>query len=133
MYSVFLKDGTLCKNSRKILHEQEMFYKDLYTSNPKVNFNMKNHSEVLLNEIQRDLLDKDINFTEIKEAIDESKRNKVAGGDGIPVEFYAHFYSELRIPLYKLFLEIQKTGSMTRSMKRGSFHSCQKAARTQDT
>ena len=53
MSCVILDDGTLCKEQKTILHEQEKFYRTLYTSNPDVNFDLVNNSDVCLTEVQK--------------------------------------------------------------------------------
>ena len=50
--------------------------------------------------------------TEINRATKEMKNNKTPGEDGIPKEFYLHFYSHIKVSLMEML-----TGELTPSLK----------------
>ena len=119
MFSVFDEKGKLCKDQRTILLEQWRFYDKLYSSDENVEFSMVNTSNNKLDVVQKMYLDSDITISEIEDAIRDSKCNKVAGCDGLLIEFYDKFSQLLVKPMYEMFLEVLENGKMTRSMRRG--------------
>ena len=50
MYKVRKKDSSITKDYREILNEQLEFYGDLYRSNPKIKFQLKNNSGIFLSQ-----------------------------------------------------------------------------------
>ena len=107
------------KIQRRILKEQEEFYKELYSRDTKVIFNMVNKTGIKISDVQRELLDSEITKEEIKNAIFDLKKGKVPGCDGLPMEFYVTFINHLLQPLYELFIAIVCKGKMSISMRKG--------------
>ena len=119
MFAVKLPTGELCKEMKRILTEQEKFYRTLYTSDMNVKFTLENSSGVQLSNEQQTWLDRDLEMREIEAAINDMKTGKVPGCDGLPIEFYISFKEEIKGMLLELFNEIRERQEMTRSMKRG--------------
>ncbi|CAC5395159.1 unnamed protein product [Mytilus coruscus] len=61
----------------------------------------------------------DVTEDELCKAINQLSKNKSPGSDGLTVEFYCKFYSELKYVLLKLFDAIEEEGILSRSMKCG--------------
>ena len=98
MFSILLVDGTVCKEHQRILKEQKKFYEELYTTDPMVNFTIKNTTTVKLTEVQKASIDQDISLDECILAIKELKSNKVPGSDGLGVEFYRKMWDIIETP-----------------------------------
>ena len=96
-----IKDGKICKDQRTILDEQYCFYKALYTSDRNVHFEMTNGGNVMLNNIQKSSLEQNLTIEELHTAALSMKRNKVAGCDGLSLEFYLQFFEQIKESLYK--------------------------------
>ena len=119
MNAIELADGTICKSQKRILMEQQKFYEDLYTADPTIDFNLKNTTDIYISDEQRVELDKDITLIEMRKAIFEMKKGKVPGIDGIPIEFYCTFIEEIQHPLFAMYQEVQSTGTLGRSTRKG--------------
>ncbi|CAC5415415.1 unnamed protein product [Mytilus coruscus] len=61
----------------------------------------------------------DVTEDELCKAINQLSKNKSPGSDGLTVEFYCKFYSELKYVLLKLFDAIEEEGILSKSMKCG--------------
>ena len=99
-----LRDGSIITDPKKILQEQDKFYKKLYTSR-----NIEMDDLYLQNiigqmpkisEKQKQELDEEISFHEFKNALYQFKDGKVPGNDGLPCEFYKKFFNGLKFILY---------------------------------
>ena len=119
MFAVQLADGSVCRNQSRILAEQAKFYQTLYSMNCDIQFDIKNETNVRLSEAQKLSLDEDISLQEISDSLNDMKLGKVPGCDGLTVEFYRHFFDDLKIPLYEMYVDILSAGIMTNSMRRG--------------
>ena len=97
MYKVRNQSGILTKDYREIFHVQYDFYKDMYTSNPRIKFDIKNTNDIRLSDCERESLETEINETEIFNAMSSRKKNKACGCDGITLEFYQKFWSGIKI------------------------------------
>ena len=58
---------------------------------------------------QNEILTKQINVNEIKQAIFQMENQKSPGIDGIPIEYYKEFYEYLKDDLLQLFHNILST------------------------
>ena len=58
---------------------------------------------------QNEILTKQINVNEIKQAIFQMENQKSPGIDGIPIEYYKEFYEYLKDDLLQLFYNILST------------------------
>jgi len=55
---------------------------------------------------------------EILESIQKAQLNRAPGFDGIPIEFYKFFWSEIQKLMIKLFINFQETSQLPNSMKK---------------
>ena len=109
MKAIFLKDGTICTHQKRILQEQITFYKNLFTTNTDVNFDIENNSGVTLNETQRDTLEKEFSFEEIRTSLFSMARDKVPGCDGLTVAYYITFFELLKDDLWSMIQYVLNT------------------------
>ncbi|CAC5361067.1 unnamed protein product [Mytilus coruscus] len=85
-----------------ILGLQYDFYKELYTCVDTDDIKMNellDCVDVKIDENGHQLCESDISFDEIIKALSQMSKNKSPGSDGLTVEFYCHFYSELTMYL----------------------------------
>ena len=103
-----------------ILKETEMFYKKLYqstgTNQTQTNENL-NHLKNTLNEDDQRELNEYFTTKEIEQVIKEMKNEKSPGDDGIPKEFYEHFFNDMKEILTELFNNILLSNTMPNSHK----------------
>ena len=119
MFAVILSDGSVCKQQNRILEEQESFYRQLYTSNKDISFNITNESGVSITQEQLDSTERPIEEREIITAIKEMKNNKVPGCDGIPIEFYKVYWSSIRQLVLDMYEHVIQNGRLGTSARRG--------------
>ena len=120
MQCVVTEYGESFFEPKDILNEQVKFYKNLYQRDPKVDFNIKRVGyEPKLNEIQKSALEENISTDEMFDAIMTLKSGKVAGSDGLSLEFYRNFFHELKSPLIRMYQFAFNNGILPRSARRG--------------
>ena len=119
MFAVFTDDGTLCTNQMQILKEQEKCYKDLYTTNQSVHFDVVNQTGTMLSNEQKKWLDEEIKKEEIYTAAKQMKKGKVAGCDGLPIEWYLHFWDDISDILWEMYQEVMDLGILGLTARRG--------------
>ena len=117
-------DGSYTKTEDEILIEQHNFYKKLYqrdkiseTNMNQYLQNMKKHTT--LNDEEKLLLEGNINESECVAALNLMKLNKSPGSDGLPVEFYKSFWTDIKIPLLDSLQEAYTSGELSTTQKRG--------------
>lgn len=115
-------DGSYTKTEDEILIEQHNFYKKLYqrdkiseTNMNQYLQNMKKHTT--LNDEEKLLLEGNINESECVAALNLMKLNKSPGSDGLPVEFYKSFWTDIKIPLLDSLQEAYASGELSTTQK----------------
>ena len=103
MLAVVKGNGQVVRNSQKILMEQKNFYAQLYSSNPKVSFQMNILPEQSLTDLQRDAIEGPITLEEMGLALSQTKRFKSPGPDSLPADWYKVFYSRIKQHLLNAF------------------------------
>ena len=96
MFAVWLDNNKIWKCQKRILFEQEKFYRCLYTSDKNIYFDIQNESGIRISETSKNQLDSHITMEELTAAAKDMKCNKVPGCDGLPIEFYREFWNELK-------------------------------------
>ena len=119
MFAIILDDGTVCKEQKRILHEQVMFYKALYSKDPTINFKINNSAGIRITDQHEIMLSEPLSKEEIRSSVNSMSKGKVCGSDGLPIEFYVTFYAELEELLYQTYLELYEEGVMVLSMRQG--------------
>ena len=119
MYMIKKDDGVLTKDYSEILNVQHKFYETLYMSDETVKFNVINHSQKGIDEIQRLALEQDISERDLFDAMMTLKDNKCPGSDGLPVEFFRKFH-KLTLPLlHRVVCEAMNTRKLNPSGRHG--------------
>ena len=97
IFNVKNAKGNLLDNKVDIMSEAMNFYKNLYTSHGVTNIEIQNFMKKIkiknrLNIDSANMLEGDIEETEVLNVIEQMALNKTPGDDGLPVEFYRTFW-----------------------------------------
>ena len=131
MFAILL-DGKICKNQTKILREQCHFYRELYTANESIEFNIQNSTGIGLNASQKEFLDSDLSLDELYNAAKDMKINKVCGCGGLPSEFYLKFWESLKDDLWAMYIHSFQEGHFGYSTRKGVISLLPKKVKTRD-
>ena len=112
-------NGNLCTEQEGIMQAQKQFYETLYTQDRALPFNIDNTTGIGLNEVQRDRLDGDITIEECYQAMNSMSKGKAPGMDGLPVEFYATFWNDIKDILLRVYIESFEDDLLNYSARQG--------------
>lgn len=68
------------------------FYKNLFGHAQGASMSLDMNDFTKIKEEDRECLTKEISKEEVKNVIDEMRKNRAPGPDGFPIEFYIHFW-----------------------------------------
>ena len=119
MHSIKLENGQICKDRRRILEEQHKFYKTLYTEDRKIQFNIKNETDIRLSEEDKNRLDENVSLEELGAALKMLKLNKSPGNDGLTVEFYKTFWADIKVIIWPMYTQVMSQKLLGASGRRG--------------
>ena len=118
-YKLIKEDGQEVTNQSEILQEQFNFYQNLYSVDQEVQFNMQNQYGIYVPESIRSMQEEDITVQDLQEAIKRMNNNKTPGNDGIPIDFYKVFWSQLKDTFYNMMNEVYNTRLLHQSARKG--------------
>ena len=110
--SLVKDDGTELDDFDSILKEQYLFYKDLYTADRNISFQLENNTRTKLTDEQYKNLNIGVSYGEVAAAVKSMQNNKSPGPDGLPIEFYKIFWDLIGDILYTAYEECCRRGSM---------------------
>ena len=118
--------GDIINNQKTILSETSKFYQDLYTTKTNPNdyqdlldtFLSNTHIRHL-DEDQKQGCEGNITTDEIKQVLKNMKPDKTPGIDGIPMEFYKLFWTDIGHFLVRSVQAAFETGELSITQKRG--------------
>ena len=127
---VKLEDGDTITDPKQIEKELEKFYSNMYTSKKNLNSELQGENESFesfvegieipqLNTEERDSLEYDFTYEELKEAVSSFSDNKTPGEDGFTKEFYESFYDLIWRDLLNSYNAAFQSGSLSISQRRG--------------
>ena len=125
-----LEDGDTITDPKQIEKEPEKFYSNMYTSKKNLNSELQGENESFesfvegieipqLNIEERDSLEHDFTYEELKEAVSSFSDNKTPGEDGFTKEFYESFYDLIWRDLLNSYNAAFQSGSLSISQRRG--------------
>ena len=117
--NAMLHGNEVIKDPDIILRKIHDFYKNLYTSDPNVEFKYENTSEIRVSNEHKEMLEGEITMAELQLAISQMKRGKAPGCDGIITEFYVMNFNLIKEPLLQAINEGYKDGKLHDSALRG--------------
>ena len=119
-------EGTEITDTKLILDEQKDFYKNLYS------LQISNHNEQIdevffpetknirtLTDEESMEMEHNITLEECYNVLKNMKNNKSPGSDGFTVEFYRHFWNELKHPMIRSFQDTFESGMLSESQRLG--------------
>lgn len=113
-----LKDGT--EDMLEIVHN---FYKDLYTREAEDEEEQNRFLDGVTSRISPEELihtERELYETDLLESLGELQKNKSPGFDGVTVEYYLFFWSELKDHLMDSIAESKMTKELSEMQKRGA-------------
>ena len=119
MFCVITDKNEICTEQKKILEEQEMFYKNLYFSERNTVFSLVNDTNIMLTLSQQEDLQRDITKNEMFLALSDMKSGRAPGCDGLTTDFYKFFYKELEEELFNMYLHSLETEVLPPSARKG--------------
>ena len=116
-------DGHESLTTDEILDSQKAYYKTLYSENNAVDNNpietLIGENHLKLSENEAELLEGDIKYSEIAEALKNTKNSKTPGNDGFTAEFFKFFWTDLRYFILNSLNFGYRTGSLSITQKQG--------------
>ena len=119
MTRIYNNDRKLLSKQKDILQEQHRFYKELYTADTSISFQLTNDSDLKIMQCDKDMLDKPISLEELSNAVRSLKKSKTPGLDGLTSEFYQYFWPKLAHMYLRALNECNEEGELYQSAKRG--------------
>ena len=127
---VKLEDGDTITDPKQIEKELEKFYSNMYTSKKNLSSELQGENESFesfvegieipqLNIEERDSLEHDFTYEELKEAVSSFSDNKTPGEDGFTKQFYESFYDLIWRDLLNSYNAAFQSGSLSISQRRG--------------
>ena len=119
---ILKSDGTNTKTSKGILEEGALFYRKLYNEKHVDQTEFKAFFDKIgnfqrLSDEDANICEKDITFDECYEAMKKIGKNKTPGYDGLPVEFFITFWSEIKYMVLDSFNDAFKEGELSEMQK----------------
>ena len=95
MQTLLTEDGILIEDLPGIISAQTTFYTNLYKADDTVNFELVNNSGVRLSEEEFDDLNTPLSLSELTTAVQKMNKDKAPGPDGLTLELYQAFWSQI--------------------------------------
>ena len=120
MRALYDKTGRIVTGQKSILSELNRFYKELYTANKEVVFNLHpTDSERILSQAESKSLEHNITIEEIQKVLYQMPNNKCPGIDGLTKEFYVTFFEQLGPILLSTYNHAFKVQIMNPTARKG--------------
>ena len=119
MTLVQLNSNEIITNPKTILKEQRNFYQTLYSSNPRINFDMSIPPPIKVSEADKKGMEGLLTMQELSKALSETKCNKSPGPDGLPADLYKIFYLRLKFFMLDALNECFEVKRIFRSGREG--------------
>ena len=111
--------GQEITNPYQILEVQKQFYQELYSVDKDVEFNLNNTYNIYVPENIRKLQEVKLSEQDIQVAVKRMNNNKTPGQDGIPVDFYKVFWSQIKEVFMDMVEECYNTRKLHASARKG--------------
>lgn len=115
-----LETGLITTDQKTIMQEQVKFYKNLYTTDPTIRFDLalaKNDGVLTVD--QRVRLDGALTPEEMYDALKKMAPNKTPGIDGLPAELYKVLWNIIVDPFFQMVSVSLEKGFLPRSVSKG--------------
>ena len=118
-YKLIGEDGQEITHSKTILQVQRQFYKELYSKDEDVKFELENSEGIYVPEEIRISQEQQITLNELEYAIKKMNNNKTPGQDGIPVDFYKVFWNQVKNCFYGMVMEVYQQSYLHDTARKG--------------
>ena len=118
--------GKHITDPEEILEEQRLYYEELYTADPNINFDLVNEEDIKVT-AHKSISESQLELAEFSKALLQLNNNKTPGPDGLPPEFYKIFWAELKQIIYEAFLQSFEMGVLYKSAREGIINIIPKA------
>ena len=119
MSCLLKENGKITIDPKEILKEQYNFYRNVYTSDPNVSVQYKNHHNIKISAETAEKCEGEISMTELAIALKGMKWGKASGCDGLSMGFYAVFFCSIKQILLDALNYGFKIGGLHNSALRG--------------
>ena len=120
-------EGKEIENQEQILQYQKDFYQELYEEDKEVKFTLKNNYGIYVPEDIVVLQEEQITAKEVREAMMQMNNNKTPGEDGIPVDFYKVFWSQIQQVFMDMLFEVYRQNKLHSTARKGILNLIPKA------
>ena len=111
----------------QILQFQRTFYQQLYSLDQHVKFTMVNESLVRVPEEVQQEQGKQITLLDLEKAVKLMNNNKTPGSDGLPVDFYKVFWTQIKHVFYDMVEKVYDMEMLHESARNGILNLIPKA------
>lgn len=113
--------GEVYREENEVIRKVEEYFLRLYSDEAHRSQNImpNNLGEKKLSSPSNDILNTDITIDELEDIIKNHTKNKSPGPDGLPAEFYSHFWNLIRDDLLIIMNEINRCTPVPESFKLG--------------
>lgn len=120
MNRVYMDDGSVETEQKKILNEQKKFYEQVYQADSSVSFNIKNDDDSRrLNDFEKHALEEPLTQDELLYSVKTMAAGKTPGADGLTPALYVKFWNHLALPLLNAFRSAFRENKLHISARRG--------------
>ena len=119
MRRLLLTDNTISSDQKKILIEQNKFYRKLYSKNPEVEFSLQNESGTTFSDEDRIEIIQKLTIEGLDIALRKLNLDKTPGCDGLPPEWCEVFWPKIKVPLHEAYNYTINKGELHLSATRG--------------
>lgn len=112
-------DNRIIKNPKRILQEEALFYKKLYSDNSNRKWPYVNESNNKLSEQEKEDLDAEFTDQEISQSLAGMPNSKTPGSDGISADFYKMFWLHLKSIYCETICYLLNCGKLHDSARQG--------------
>ena len=115
--------GHECLSTEEILNSQKTYFRNLYSDNNIIDNKsvetLIGENPLKLTENEADLLEGDIKYSELAEALKNMKNSKTPGSDGFTAEFFKFFWPDLKHFILNSLNFGYRTGSFSITQRQG--------------
>ena len=117
--SVYDNDNILQTSPEKILQTQQIFYEELYTSDPQVEYNLHINIDSSKQACEEGISEEHFTIQELADAVRGLKNGSCPGPDGIPVEVYKILWADIPDPLHEMVIQTHEDSIFHKSIRKG--------------
>ena len=128
-YKIIDDKGQEITAPHQILDTQRQFYQSLYDVDTDVHFSLENTTGIRVPENIKQQQEIQITIEDLQVAIKGMKNNKTPGSDGIPVDFYKVFWTQLKTPFYDMVQHVYEQNKLHGTAREGILNLIPKAGK----